>query len=545
MTQATATAVVHDLIGIGFGPSNIALAIALEERARTQGELQVLFLDKQADYRWHGNTLVSQSELQISFLKDLVSLRNPTSPYSFVNYLHKHGRLVDFINLGTFYPCRMEFNDYLRWVAGHFAEQSRYGEEVLSVEPMLVERKVEALRVTSRNAEGEELVRTTRSVVVSAGGTPRIPLAFRHLKDDGRVFHHSQYLERMLKQPCVNGQPMKVAIIGGGQSAAEAFIDLNDSYPSVQVDLILRGSALKPADDSPFVNEVFAPEFTDLIYNQEGAERERLVREYHNTNYSVVDIDLIERIYGIFYRQKVSGVPRHAFRSLRSVEKATAGAEGIDDTLGDMLALGKSNGSEMPQFYRCDPKQTEPTINALLRDLRGVPSYNDLDADERVQVRRYLLCLDDTAKKVGKLSDLPAREKADLEKLRKDLTATTEYAPFWVIIAVALALGIGTMVGWKRVVLTVGEKIGKQGMTYAQGMSAQITAAAAIGMANIYSLPVSTTHVLSSGVAGTMVANKSGLHGGTVRNILMAWVLTLPTSMALSAGLFWLASQFI
>lgn len=315
MTQATATAVVHDLIGIGFGPSNIALAIALEERARTQGELQVLFLDKQADYRWHGNTLVSQSELQISFLKDLVSLRNPTSPYSFVNYLHKHGRLVDFINLGTFYPCRMEFNDYLRWVAGHFAEQSRYGEEVLSVEPMLVERKVEALRVTSRNAEGEELVRTTRSVVVSAGGTPRIPLAFRHLKDDGRVFHHSQYLERMLKQPCVNGQPMKVAIIGGGQSAAEAFIDLNDSYPSVQVDLILRGSALKPADDSPFVNEVFAPEFTDLIYNQEGAERERLVREYHNTNYSVVDIDLIERIYGIFYRQKVSGVPRHAFRA--------------------------------------------------------------------------------------------------------------------------------------------------------------------------------------------------------------------------------------
>ncbi|HGE2205171.1 TPA: inorganic phosphate transporter [Pseudomonas aeruginosa] len=215
------------------------------------------------------------------------------------------------------------------------------------------------------------------------------------------------------------------------------------------------------------------------------------------------------------------------------------------DTLGDMLALGKSNGSEMPQFYRCDPKQTEPTINALLRDLRGVPSYNDLDADERVQVRRYLLCLDDTAKKVGKLSDLPAREKADLEKLRKDLTATTEYAPFWVIIAVALALGIGTMVGWKRVVLTIGEKIGKQGMTYAQGMSAQITAAAAIGMANIYSLPVSTTHVLSSGVAGTMVANKSGLHGGTVRNILMAWVLTLPTSMALSAGLFWLASQFI
>ena len=160
-------------------------------------------------------------------------------------------------------------------------------------------------------------------------------------------------------------------------------------------------------------------------------------------------------------------------------------------------------------------------------------------------MRRYLLCLDDTAKKVGKLPALDAREKADLEKLRKDLTATTEYSPFWVILAVALALGIGTMVGWKRVVLTIGEKIGKQGMTYAQGMSAQIVTACAIGAANIFSLPVSTTHILSSGVAGTMVANKSGLQGGTVRTIMLAWVLTLPASMGLAAGLFWLASQLL
>ncbi|MED5612097.1 MULTISPECIES: inorganic phosphate transporter [Pseudomonas] len=214
------------------------------------------------------------------------------------------------------------------------------------------------------------------------------------------------------------------------------------------------------------------------------------------------------------------------------------------DVLGDMLALGKGADGEMPELYRCEPKQTESTLKGLLSDIKGISSYNELSADSRVQVRRYLLCLDDTAKKVGKLDSLPAREKADLEKLRKDLTSTTEYAPFWVIIAVALALGVGTMVGWKRVVLTVGEKIGKQGMTYAQGISAQLTATAAIGMANLYSLPVSTTHVLSSGVAGTMVANRSGLQGGTVRNILMAWILTLPTSMALAAGMFWLASRF-
>lgn len=333
MTQAIASTIVHDLIGIGFGPSNLALAIALQERAQAQGPLDAVFLDKQADYRWHGNTLVTQSELQISFLKDLVTLRNPTSPYSFVNYLKTHGRLVDFINLGTFYPCRMEFNDYLRWVAGHFQDQSRYGEEVLSIEPVLHKHKVEALRVISRDLQGEAIERTTRSVVVSAGGTPRIPQAFKALKGDSRVFHHSQYLERMSRQPCVTGKPMRVAIIGGGQSAAEAFIDLNDSYPSAQVDLILRGSALKPADDSPFVNEVFSPEFTDLMYNQSTAEREQMIVEYQSTNYSVVDIDLIERIYGIFYRQKVSGIPRHGFRSLTYIDQASAGQDGIELTL--------------------------------------------------------------------------------------------------------------------------------------------------------------------------------------------------------------------
>ncbi len=212
------------------------------------------------------------------------------------------------------------------------------------------------------------------------------------------------------------------------------------------------------------------------------------------------------------------------------------------DTLGEYLALrrGPRNG-DLPPTFRCDPQDTLPTIAAVRQNLNGVQTYSDLPPETRIRVRRYLLCLDDTARKVGNLRDLPLREKADLKRLRADLTATTEYAPLWVIIAVALALGLGTMVGWRRVVLTVGEKIGKQGMTYAQGMAAQITAAGAIGVANMFSLPVSTTHVLSSGVAGTMVANRSGLHNGTVRTILLAWVLTLPASMLLASGLFALA----
>ena len=382
MTQAIASAIVHDLIGIGFGPSNLALAIALEERGQRQGPLDALFLDKQADYRWHGNTLVTQSELQISFLKDLVTLRNPSSPYSFVNYLKHHGRLVDFINLGTFYPCRMEFNDYLRWVAGHFQEQSRYGEEVLAIEPVLHNQQVEALRVISRDAQGEEFVRTSRAVVVSAGGTPQIPETFKGLKGDPRVFHHSQYLERMAQQPCVAGKPMNIAIIGGGQSAAEAFIDLNDSFPSVKVDMIIRGSALKPADDSPFVNEGVSPEFTDLVFHHASGERERLVNEYHNTNYSVVDIDLIERIYGIFYRQKVSGIARHVFRTLTTIEQANATEQGIE-----LVLVNKATGERSVRHYDAVvlatgyERQTHRQLLAPLADYLG-----DFEVDRNYRV---------------------------------------------------------------------------------------------------------------------------------------------------------------
>jgi low-affinity inorganic phosphate transporter len=205
----------------------------------------------------------------------------------------------------------------------------------------------------------------------------------------------------------------------------------------------------------------------------------------------------------------------------------------------------RETSSSTPQRYRCETAHTEETVQSLLQNLKDIKNLSELDDARRVQVRRELLCLDDMARQVGKLAGIEATEKADLNRLRKDLTAAAEYAPIWVIFAVAVALGLGTVVGWRRVVITVGERIGKQGMTYAQGMGAQITAAMAIGAANLYSLPVSTTHVLSSAVAGTMVANRSGLQGGTVRTILIAWVLTFPVSMLLSATFFWLSAKFI
>ena len=132
-----------------------------------------------------------------------------------------------------------------------------------------------------------------------------------------------------------------------------------------------------------------------------------------------------------------------------------------------------------------------------------------------------------------------------LDNYKKHVDQATKFIPTWVKVAVALALGLGTMVGWKRIVVTVGEKIGKDHLTYGQGAAAEITAMATIGAADYYGLPVSTTHVLSSGVAGTMWANKSGLQWSTIRNLAMAWVLTLPASIGLAAVLFWTFNSLI
>ncbi|WP_059412216.1 inorganic phosphate transporter [Cupriavidus basilensis] len=136
-----------------------------------------------------------------------------------------------------------------------------------------------------------------------------------------------------------------------------------------------------------------------------------------------------------------------------------------------------------------------------------------------------------------------ATTRENLAAFKQEIDAATKFIPLWVKVAVAIALGLGTMVGWKRIVVTVGEKIGKTHLTYAQGASAELVAMATIGAADAFGLPVSTTHVLSSGVAGTMAANRSGLQMSTIRNLMMAWVLTLPAAILLSGCLFWLFSK--
>jgi PiT family inorganic phosphate transporter len=179
------------------------------------------------------------------------------------------------------------------------------------------------------------------------------------------------------------------------------------------------------------------------------------------------------------------------------------------------------------------------TESALYKELKAVPQ-------DKVRNFRNDLYVVSEALRLMQKSHYPVFSDADtaiIANYKKHVDNATKFIPTWVKVAVALALGMGTMIGWKRIVVTVGEKIGKDHLTYAQGAAAEITAMATIGAADGFGLPVSTTHVLSSGVAGTMVANHSGLQWGTVRNLAMAWVLTLPVSMCLAGGLFWLFTK--
>lgn len=333
---------VHDVLGVGFGPSNLALAIAAKEWQEAGGQANLAFIERKPGFNWHEGMLIDGSTMQISFLKDLVTLRNPQSRFTFINYLKAQGRLEDFINIQTFFPTREEYNDYLSWAAGHFKEQVHYGQQVEAVTPWLEAGEVVGMVVSARQADGQVTQHHTRHLVMGLGGAPNIPAAFSGVTDP-RVVHSSQYRGRIDTLLADRQRPLKVAVVGGGQSAAEIFEDLTLRFPNVEASMIVRASALKPSDDSPFVNEIFNPSFIDQIYTQSNSRRREMLTEFRNTNYAVVDLPLIERIYQMFYLQKLRQDPRHQMLAHHAVEQAVAQPEGVQLTLTDVLEARQYN----------------------------------------------------------------------------------------------------------------------------------------------------------------------------------------------------------
>jgi inorganic phosphate transporter, PiT family len=228
------------------------------------------------------------------------------------------------------------------------------------------------------------------------------------------------------------------------------------------------------------------------------------------------------------------------------VAVSTQTANALNHYISPAAVVGDSR-DELTDYIRTK-NFTPNTMLALREVINGIGTemaqYKLLKAVPQDRVRNFRndMYVVSEALRLMKKSGKPqfsTEDTAIIANYKKHIDNATKFIPTWVKVAVALALGLGTMIGWKRIVVTVGEKIGKDHLTYAQGAAAEITAMATIGAADAFGLPVSTTHVLSSGVAGTMAANHSGLQWGTVRNLLMAWVLTLPASIMLAGFLFW------
>jgi L-ornithine N5-oxygenase len=320
---------VLDVLGIGFGPSNLALAIVLEEqerRADAPQPLRAAFIERQQTFGWHRGMLIDGADLQVSFLKDLVTLRNPTSDFSFLCYLHQAGRLPAFINQKNMYPSRVEFNAYLSWAAERLKHLVTYGIEITEARPVLQDGDVRYIDVLGRRAaDGSQVSYRTRNVVVATGLEPFLP---PDAPQSPRVWHSAELLHRLSGVPADTGQTF--VVVGAGQSAAEVVEYLHRRYTRARVYAVFARYGFSPADDSQFVNGIFDPDAVDLYFRSPD-EVKQLFFDYHaNTNYSAVDADLITALSQRVYEEQVAGQQRLKIRNLSRVAEVLETGSGLD-----------------------------------------------------------------------------------------------------------------------------------------------------------------------------------------------------------------------
>lgn len=234
---------------------------------------------------------------------------------------------------------------------------------------------------------------------------------------------------------------------------------------------------------------------------------------------------------------RVAALAQVTENQLLQLQPASARPPVSRDVLTDYVRTGQMNPNVLPALAL--------TLGDISEQIRRYGSMENIPAQAVSNTRNQMYLTSESIKHIqaNKVA-MPEETQRNLTAIKQELDSATRFIPMWVKVVVAIALGLGTMVGWRRIVVTVGERIGKTHLNYAQGASAELVAMATIGAADSFGLPVSTTHVLSSGVAGSMAANRSGLQLATLRNLAMAWILTLPVSVLLAAGLYALFSQF-
>jgi L-ornithine N5-monooxygenase len=413
-----------DVVGIGFGPSNLAMAIAVSEHNSGQApeaRVRARFLERQAGFGWHRGMLLDDATMQVSFLKDLVTLRNPTSEFSFLRYLHSQGRLIDFINHKNLFPLRVEFHDYFAWAAAQVDDQVTYDAEVLSVTPVAASGgEVVAVDVLSRHG-GQLSTHRARNLVIGTGLRPRLP---EGVTASDRIWHTSDLLHNL---PKLRGtEPRRIVVVGAGQSAAEAVATLHREFPTAEICAVFSRYGYSPADDSSFANRIFDPAAVDDFYVAPEDVKRQLMSYHANTNYSVVDMDLIDDLYRRAYQEKVLGKQR--LRML-NVSRLTEVTDGPDQVVASVRSLVTGETQRLAAdvvvcatgYHQADPYAVLGELGDLChRDELGRPRVErDYRAatDPRLRVGIYLqggtehthgitsALLSNTAIRVGEILD--------------------------------------------------------------------------------------------------------------------------------------------
>ncbi|MEU7351059.1 SidA/IucD/PvdA family monooxygenase [Streptomyces albidoflavus] len=348
-----------EVLAIGAGPANLALGIALEELAPKELAAGTLIIEQHDDTLWQRGMLLPWTQSQVSFLKDLVTLRNPRSEFSFVNYLHTTGRLDEFINLGTFTPYRSEISGYLQWVASSLSEvRVEYGRRCVSLEPgPLVDGEVS--HWLARTADGAVI--SSRNLVIGAGRDAHVPAELSALPEE-RVIHSTRFSERI--EQVGADRARRVVVIGGAQSAAELLWAAYQRFPEAQCTMLMRSIGLNAYQSSKFTNELFYPSFIDDFFATRPETRSQVLREMHVTNYAGLAPAMLETLYREMYQERLRGTERLRMRTLTDVAAARMDGDEVvlttvdrksgdrEEIRCDLVLLGTGFVRDMPAMVR-------------------------------------------------------------------------------------------------------------------------------------------------------------------------------------------------
>jgi L-ornithine N5-oxygenase len=389
-----------ELLAVGAGPSNLGLAVALEELAPDLAE-NSLIIDRSQTIEWQHGMLLPWAKSQVSFLKDLVTLRNPRSKFSFLSHLHATGRLDGFINMGSFLPYRIEISEYLNWVADSLARVTlELDRDCVSITG---ERDADGTLTRWLTTLADGTVIASRYLVIGTGRDSFIPPVLAGLPAS-KIIHSTRY------RPGVAGLPKdvhyRIALIGSSQSAAEVFRALRTDLPDSEIAWLMRSVSLTADQSSKFSNELYYPSYVDAFFASAPTARERILKEMYKTNYSCITPAMLEHLYTDLYLDRLG---HRESRRLMPMVDVTGARDTGDELELEITDLNTGKTTELRRdlvflgtgFSWQTPRLVRELADAIGLDQIAVTRRYQLITDEPATAACYLQGINENSHGIG------------------------------------------------------------------------------------------------------------------------------------------------